>query len=153
MVNLNLADFRPVSSNQCTQTQTYVIFVNFLGGVVLFGFLLKLALQLQRVPMGWDLVRHEILAISSCSSDKTKSENRTDRDLHLERSSANSKEIINLKFKTSNFILPRKNQTSTTIALHNFLTTQKSLKEIAERLFNFPKVVKKYMKFSKMKGL
>ena len=120
---------------------------------MLFGFLLKLAWQLERVPMGWDLVRHEILAISSCSSDKTKSENRTDRDLHHECSSAISKEIINLKFKTSNFILPRKNQTSTTIALHNFLTTQKSLKEIAERLFNFPKVVKKYMKFSKMKGL
>ena len=120
---------------------------------MLFGILLKLALQLQRVPMGWDLVRHEILAISSCSSDKTKSENRTDRDLHLERSSANSKEIINLKFKTSNFILPRKNQTSTTIALHNFLTTQKSLKEIAERLFNFPKVVKQIYEIFKNERL
>ena len=47
--NLYLTDFEACSANQCTQNQLKAFFTNFLCWIVLFGFLLKLDLELKRV--------------------------------------------------------------------------------------------------------
>ena len=47
LVNLYLTDFGTCSANQCIQNQIEAIFTNFLCWVVLFGFLLKLAVDFE----------------------------------------------------------------------------------------------------------
>ena len=48
LVNLYLTDFGACSANQCIQNQIQAIFTNFPCWIVLFGFSLKLAVDLER---------------------------------------------------------------------------------------------------------
>ena len=87
----------------------------------------------------WELAYHEILAISNCYSNLTKSNTRTGPDIHHELSGNISKEITDHTLNTVEFILARGNpyQTTATTALHNFTSAQKVPKESAEKILNF----------------
>ena len=87
----------------------------------------------------WESVYHEILAISNCYSNVTKSNTRTGPDIHHELSSDISKEISDHTLSTVEFILARGNpyQTTATAALQNFTSVQKVPKESAEKVLNF----------------
>ena len=84
-------------------------------------------------------VYHEILAISNCHSNLTKSNTRTGPDIHHELSGNISKEISDHTLSTVEFILARGNpyQTTATAALQNFTSVQKVPKESAEKVLNF----------------
>ena len=57
-----------------------------------------------------ELVYHEILAISNCYSDLTKSKTRTGNDLHHELSGSIGEEINNSINKVVDFIMKRDRQ-------------------------------------------
>ena len=84
-------------------------------------------------------VYNEILAISNCHSNLTKSNTRTGPDIHHELSGNISKEISDHTLSTVEFILARGNpyQTTATAALQNFTSVQKVPKESAEKVLNF----------------
>ena len=75
----------------------------------------------------WELVYHEILAVSNCYSNLTKSNTRTGPDIHLELSGNISKQIRDHTLITVEFILARGNpyQTTVTTSLHNFTSARK----------------------------
>ena len=87
----------------------------------------------------WELVYYEILAISNCYRNLTKSNIRTGPDIHDELSGNISKERSDHTLSTVEFILARGNpyQTTATTALHNFTSAQKVPKESAEKILNF----------------
>ena len=87
----------------------------------------------------WELVYHEILAISNCYSNLTKSNTRTGLDIRHELSGNITKEISDHTLSTVEFILARGNpyQTIASTALHNFTSAQKAPKESTGKILNF----------------
>ena len=87
----------------------------------------------------WELVYHEVLAISNCFSDLTKSKTRTGPQLHHELAGGISKQLSESMNKVTEFITERGNpyKTLTPTPLHNITGGQVVPKPHSKRLLNY----------------
>ena len=87
----------------------------------------------------WELVYHDVLAISNCYSDLTKSNTRTGPALHHELTGNISKQLNEEISKVMEFINERGNpyETARPTPLHNITSGQMVSKENSRRLLNY----------------
>ena len=87
----------------------------------------------------WELVYHEVLAISNCFSNLTKSKTRTGPHLHHELAGGIGKQLSESMNKVTEFITERGNpyETLTPTPLHNITGGQVVPKPHSKRLLNY----------------